>query len=360
MNTAKISSYNKLIAFFLIIVALLSVLVVSANGWQDNDDPFWNNDNDAANNKDDGADEPPEEMQTTTPGPEAPKFYHHITGEEITEENSGISQVAYILDGDSPLCGIYNCNVLIEFPIENGKTRYFMLSDINAPLEKIGSITYSRDFISNLAYSFGATIVSLGNDDNVEYNHVDTSEYTVHLNKNPDAYYTEYTYFAYTSTQLITKTILSSARIQSTIPYSFKNNQTPSGTINAKTLNIPYETSTTLVYSQERNKYCLCKMGSDKIDVSTSSNVMFTNALVLYADSMTYETAENTQIVINTLGSGSGYYAYSGMAEKITWIMDAEGNLSLFDQNGEKLQIGQGNTYIAYVKSSKSNVSIFQ
>jgi hypothetical protein len=75
---------------------------------------------------------------------------------------------------------------------------------------------------------------------------------------------------------------------------------------------------------------------------------------------MTYETAEKTQIVIGTLGSGSGYYAYAGMAEKITWIMDAEGNLSLFNQNGEKLHIGRGNTYIAYVKSSKSSILIFQ
>lgn len=360
MNTAKIGNYNKLIAFFMIIVALLSVLVVSANGWQDNDDPFWNNDNNAANNKDNGADELPEEIQTTTPEPEAQKFYHHITGKEVTEENYGISQVAYIIDGNSPLCGIYSCNVLIEFPIENGKTRYFMLTDINAPLEKIGSITYSRNFISNLASSFGATIVSLGNDDDVDYSHIDTSEYTVHLNENPDTYYTEYTYFAYTSTQLITKTILSSARVQSTLPYTFKDNSTPAGTIDAKTLNIPYETSTTLVYSQDQSKYCLCKMGSDKIDVSTSGHVMFTNALVLYADSMTYETAEKTQTVIGTLGSGSGYYAYAGMAEKITWIMDAEGNLSLFNQNGEKLHIGRGNTYIAYVKSSKSSISIFQ
>ena len=101
-------------------------------------------------------------------------------------------------------------------------------------------------------------------------------------------------------------------------------------------------------------------MGSDKVDVSTFQQVAFTNVLVLYADSMTFETESQTQMIMNTIGYGNGYFAYGGAAEKISWSMNIDGNLSLFNQNGEKLQIGRGNTYIAYVKSSKSNVSIFQ
>lgn len=360
MNTAKISNYNRLIAFFLIIVALLSVLVVSAKGWQNDYVPKEENGDSSSNNEDNNQNEPPPETPTA-PEPETPKFYHHITGVEVNEASHGDSQVAYVLDGNSPLCGIAGCNLLIEFPIENGKTRYIMITDKGADLAKIGSITYSRRFMSNLAAPFGATIISLGNDDYIEYDHVDASAYTVDLQKNPGSYYTEYTYFTYTSTKLITQAILSASRVQAILPYGFKENGELSlGVISAESINIPYDSSTSLVYLPSQKQYCLCKVGSDKVDVSTFQQVTFTNVLVLYADSMTFETASQTQLIMNTLGSGNGFFACGGVAEKISWSMSADGNLSLLNQSGEKLQISRGNTYIAYVKSSKSNISLFQ
>lgn len=363
MNTTKISSYNKLIAFFLIIVALLSVLVVSANGWQD-DNPFWENkDDDTAGGENDNTDKDdnnPTEKPIDPVEPEAPKFYHHITGIEVTEEIYGDPQVAYVIDGNSPLCGVANCNVLIEFPTENQKTRYIMISDKSASMMKIGSITYSRKFMSNLAPVFGATLVTLGNDDTIEYEHTDIGENIVELPKNSGSYYTEYTYFTYTSTQLLNPIIPTTPKTPATLPYGFMEDSNATvRNISAKTVNIPYETATSLVFSQEQNGYCLYKMGSDKIDVSTSKQAIFTNVLILYADTMTYETAEKTEMVMNTIGSGSGYFAYNGMAEEITWSMDANGNMSLYNKNGEKLQIGRGSTYIAYVKSSKINNTIF-
>ena len=361
MNTAKIRSYNKLIAFFLIIVALLSVLVVSANGWQD-DTPFWGNDDGTADNNENNKtdDDMPTEEPIEPVKPEAPKFYHHITGVEVTEENYDDSQVAYVIDGNSPLCGVASCNVLIEFPIENQKTRYVMISDKNSELMKIGSITYSRKFMANLAPVFGATLVSLGNDDSVEYEHTNIGTNAVELPKNPGSYYTEYTYFTYTSTQLISSVITSSQKSPLSLPYSFMENSAPAvGNVYAQNINIPYDISTSLVFSQNQNGYCLYKMGSDKIDVSTSNQAIFTNVLILYADSITYETSEKTEMVMDTVGEGVGYFAYNGSAEEITWSMDANGNLSLYNKAGEKLKIGRGSTYMAYVKSSKINVSIF-
>ena len=360
MNTAKISSYNRLIAFFLIIVALLSVLVVSANGLQSNT-PFWDKVGDTTKDENDNisndtpADTPPESVE-----PEAPKFYHHITGVEVGEEAYGDSQVAYVIDGNSPLCGVANCNVLIEFPIENQKTRYIMISDKKSEHTKIGSITYTRKFISNLAPIFGATIVSLGNDDTIEYKHVNVNS-SIELIKNPGSYYTEYTYFTYTNPKLISSIINSSTNVKATLPYSFISDSTENirGSISAKAMTIPYEISTSLVFSQAQNGYCLYKMGSDRIDVSTSDQAVFTNVFILYADSMTYETADKTEMIINTCGSGRGYFAYNGFAEEITWSMDDNGNLDLFDKSGKMLEIGRGSIYMAYVKSSKINTSIF-
>ena len=360
MNTAKISSYNRLIAFFLIIVALLSVLVVSANGLQSNA-PFWDNTDDTVKDKnDDVSNDVPTDIPSDNVEPEAPKFYHHITGVEVSEEVYGDSQVAYVIDGNSPLCGVANCNVLIEFPIENQKTRYIMISDKKSNHTKIGSITYTRKFISNLAPIFGATIVSLGNDDTIEYKHINVSN-SIELTKNPGSYYTEYTYFTYTNPKLISSITTSSTNVTSTLPYSFIGNSTSVAfrNISAKTINIPYDTATSLVFSQDQNGYCLYKMGSDRIDVSTSDKAIFTNVLILYADSMTYETADKTEMIINTCGSGKGYFAYNGFAEEITWNMDDDGNLALCDKSGKPLELGRGSIYMAYVKSSTINNSRF-
>ena len=359
MNTAKISSYNRLIAFFLIAIALLSVLVISANGWQIEDSPFWEEDSKNEEGNENTEKLPETEVPEDPPEPEPPKFYHHITGVEITEEEFGDSQVAYVIDGNSPLCGIANCNVLIEFPIENGKTRYIMINDKGTDLTKIGSITNSRYFMSNLAVTFGASVISLGNDDTIDYQHIDTGIYNIDLPKNQGSYYTEYTYFAYTSTKLINPLLQVTPQKPYALPYLFKEDTDARGNISASTMTIPYDTLTTLIYSKEKNGYCLCKMGSDRIDVSTSESAIFNNVFILFADSMTYESSDKTEMVMSTIGTGTGYYAYNGMAEKITWSMDLNGNLTFLNEAGEKLEVGRGNSYIAYVKSSKSNSKIF-
>lgn len=360
MNTAKISGYNRLIAFFLIIVVLLSVLVVSANGLQSNA-PFWDNTGNTTKDENGNiSNDVPADIPNDSIEPEAPKFYHHITGVEVVEDAWGDSQIAYVIDGNSPLCGVASCNVLIEFPIENQKTRYIMISDQKSNHTKIGSITYTRKFISNLAPIFGATIVSLGNDDTVEYKHINVSS-SIELTKNLGSYYTEYTYFNYTNPQLISPIITSSTNAVATLPYGFidDSKSVTLGNISAKTISVPYDTATSLVFSQDQNGYCLHKMGSDRVDVSTSDKAVFTNVLILYADSVTYETADKTEMIINTCGSGKGYFAYNGFAEEITWRMDENGNLTLLNKSGTKPEFGRGSIYMAYVKSSKINSSLF-
>ncbi len=82
-------------------------------------------------------------------------------------------------------------------------------------------------------------------------------------------------------------------------------------------------------------------------------NVNFANCLVLFADSITYENFDGEQMVMNTLGQGTGYYFTSGTATGISWSADANGNMTILDESGEKLTVNRGNTYIGFVKSSK-------
>ena len=334
---------------------MLSVLVVSAQGWQIDDNSSTNN---STGNNSSGKDNDFNKENTITE-----KFYHHITGLETSHQSQGYEQVAYVIDTSSPLCGIAGCNVLVEFPLENARTRFLMITDKNANLTKIGSITYTRHYISNIAKAFGATIISLGNDDTVSYNHIDMTKNTVDLYGDKSLYYTEYTYFSYTNNKILESILTEKDNVDDSpveLPYIIsKNNQSNEFEISANKITLPYNCITELTYQSDDQCYVLSKMGSDNIDVSTQEKVTFNNVLILFADSLTYETSDSTQMVINTMSQGLGYYATNGVARSIVWNMDEDGQLTFLNENGEILSVTSGNFYIGYVKSSKSNNEFF-
>jgi len=55
---------------------------------------------------------------------------------------------------------------------------------------------------------------------------------------------------------------------------------------------------------------------------------------------------------MNTAGGGRGYYATGGGYTEITWSVDEGGNLIFWDEDGAKLTVNRGRTYIGYFISS--------
>ena len=361
MNTTKISNYGKLVAFFVVVAVLLSTFAIAAGGWQNVDPP----DGGTAPNDDDkndtSKDEPNQEgNQPNNPLPEAQKYFDYITGTEVTEEASLKKQFAYVIDSSSPLYGIADCPMLIEFPTESG-TRFLMLANRSKEYIKVGSIAPTRNYISNLACILGATLVSLGKDDAIAYDCLNSEDITIDLLKNAGSYYSEYTYFSYTNPDLVNPLSNSTSQNTVVLPYELAvlGNKAPLGNIFAYNISLPYLNQTSLRYSSQTHKYTLIKSNSDRIDVSSPSEVAFDNVLILFSDSMTYENANSTQMVLNTFGSGEGYYVQNGMAERISWALTAEGVMTFYNTSGAKLTVNRGNSYIAFVKSSKINNVIF-
>ena len=203
-------------------------------------------------------------------------------------------------------------------------------------------------------------VVSLGNDDGIEYKHINAGTNFVDLPKHAGAYYTEYTYFTYTNTNLLSSILGNNKAKLDVLPYVFvENTNKTSGSISSSAISLPYISDTSLVYSKDQGKYVLCKSGSDKIDVSTADKAEFDNVFVLFADTVTYESADSTEMLMNTLGEGKGYYAFGGMAQRITWKLGEDGKLEFYDEAGRLLECARGKSYIAYVKSSKSNEVLF-
>ena len=96
----------------------------------------------------------------------------------------------------------------------------------------------------------------------------------------------------------------------------------------------------------------MSRNGTVKADMLTDSSVTFENVFLLFADSVTYETAESSELILNTQGKGTGYYFTEGTAIPIRWEAGDGGNLLFYSDSGEVLKINRGNSYIGFMKSS--------
>ena len=118
--------------------------------------------------------------------------------------------------------------------------------------------------------------------------------------------------------------------------------------------------SSELVYSSVNSEYLFMKNNEQKKDTINSKSIYYKNCLVLFADSVTYENSNGEQMVINTLGEGSGYYFTNGTVTNITWSSGKDGKMNILSQNGSPLAINRGRTYVSFVKSSRTNSVSFK
>jgi hypothetical protein len=99
--------------------------------------------------------------------------------------------------------------------------------------------------------------------------------------------------------------------------------------------------------------------GNIKTDMLNDKRLEYDNIFILFADAVTIETRDHTETIMDTDGSGLGYYISRGALYEISWCADEGGSISFFNESGELLTVNRGSSYIAYVKSSNSaNIKI--
>lgn len=362
----------KLVAFFVIAVVITCTVSFAANGWQS----FINNeqDNDKVvsdnNSESDEFDENKENEKNEEDVPvvlPTPKYYHWITGLETDLESSLKRPLSLCFGSNEPLYGISSSYLTIEFPTEYGNTRFLCFTDDAKALGKIGSLSPSRGYISNLATYFGGVLLSYGKDDTFEYDYKEPHD-VLDFAETSGYCYTEYNTFVYTNGDLV-NAFLNNTRISQAsteiciLPYLFMD---PDAEFemngeNATSISLSYSdsNSTQLNYSVQDKCYVLSKNSMVKNDLLNDKPLKYDNAFILFANSTTYETEESTQLILDTYTKGSGIYAANGKYVEITWERDMSGNLVFYNSSGEKLTVDRGTSYIAFVKSSsKSSVKI--
>ncbi|MBO5907296.1 MAG: DUF3048 C-terminal domain-containing protein [Clostridia bacterium] len=358
MNTKKNGNYGKLIAFFLVAVILVGTFGFAAEGWQSTSQ----NESDSGK-VDDDSDKADENKDDENKEPEIyiPEFVSSLSGLEVTESVSRQRPVGFVMDSSSPLYGISGAEVVVELPTENGQTRLVAFTTSTRELGKIGSLAPTRGYMSNIAKYFGAVLVSAGCDDTIEYESLDLSASHFDTTQNSGYHYTEYTHFVYTNGALIgaglaNTNIGTALNARQQLPFSFAEFGSDKilGSISARSVVLPFSQSSEseLYYSEEDGKYSFSKGGVTKTDMLSDKYLAYDNVFVLFADTVTYESASGSEMIMNTTSSGTGYYISAGYATAIKWEANSLGNMTFFTESGEKLTVNRGRSYIGFLKSS--------
>lgn len=381
MNSFKLSSFQKFICLILIVVLVVFAVGFAAEGWQPpaedipNDGDENNNsnnneenndqqipdtgNNDNSGNNNEGSNETPDE-------PEIPTYISVATGLQITEGEFNATPMGIVVDPMMPMYGISDSDISIEFPIEDGSSRMLCYTTCEDVMWKIGCLKATRDYISSMSSFFGGIVVSYGKDDIVAYDAWETDKLELDLSAHADCFYVENTLYVYTSESLIEsakereKETLNSVGYAN-MPYSFADKDSSVGKNEATVVNIPYslQNETTLYYNELTMQYLYYKSGNRKMDMLTGKNVAFTNVFVLFSNATTFENSSGSQLVIDTVSGGKGYYISSGKLAEFNWSTDRSGNLIFKNLMGEKLSVNRGNSYIAFFKASNSSKITF-
>ena len=361
MKKTITSKSLRLIAFFLVSVILICAFGFSADGWQIKENTDKKEDYNSENNIQNQSTptQSPQDEDSIVDAEPLPKFYNSLTGLETTEELSTTRHTAFVMNSESPLYGISAADIVIEFPIEDGTTR--LLAFINSPkdLVKIGCLEKTRGYISNLAKAFGANIFAIGYDDSLDYPKCEIDERFANEENTKSYIYTEFGRFNYTNGTLVNEAqaslTIEKYRSESQLPFSFRTDgEMQKGESVFNRIEIPYssDNKTTLIYSRERNAYIIEKNGVELRDQTNSASCEYKNCFVLFADSTTYEYKDSTQMVLNTIGEGCGYYFTYGTALEIIWHLSEDGVLTLLDKDSNELNVNTGKSYISFFKSS--------
>ncbi len=371
MNKNTLSNPVRSIAFFLTAVILACTFGFTVDGWQANLDE--EKDNSASNLPEDTPGEEAGENNTNAPDKELPpeneepeiyipEYINRITGLETTAQLASTQCLAFVMNASLPAYGISNAELVCEVPTENGGNRLVAFISRIDNLWKIGSITNTRGYISNVVKYFSAAMVSCGSDDSISYTGCDLSGMHLDLSQKTGYHYTEYMSNVYTNPDLLTGGLDNAGigkepSISSPLPYNHtdfgeENVVYSDATASSVRIEHSFDSVSELRFDESSGCYTLYKNGAAITDSLNGNSVNFTNCFVLFADSVTYDNSSCNQMVMDTIGDGSGFYFTGGSYTEIKWTATSGGIMTFYSPDGNKLTVNRGTNYISFVKSS--------
>lgn len=255
--------------------------------------------------------------------------------------------------------GLQDAYIMYEMIVEGGLTRYMALF-LDQSTERIGSIRSARHYYLDYALENDAIYVHHGKSpqaasdfstlgvDRIEVDNTKTGWRDKTLNVS-----SEHTLF--TSIEKLNKG-LGSKRTERNKDLLLNYSADPvdltkyDGQTTANNVSIKYSNSVTssYQYDPETKVYLRSVNGKAHIDYVTKKQYTFKNIITYQVKNYTLDDVENKgRQGLENIGSGTGYYISEGIAVPITWEKKSREAQTIYKfQNGEKLVVNDGNTFI--------------
>ena len=319
--------------------------------------------------------EPTTEATTepTTEATEAPVYRNPLNGEIIDEPYTDRLFACTIsnMRENIPHVNLCKADVVFETYVNmNNIVRCLALYSNIEDVEAIGSMRSTRPIFNDLAQHYGLIVAHAGGSntalrDALERNienfngeawdvmqHVTTSYRDKEYKRSVEnslfsigSGLKEYAEFAGYATSL-----------ERDYGFRFTEDGVPADGVDAQTITIHLyykqaKKDTVMVYDEELGKYAWNQYGEVMQDQISGETEAFTNVLILSAD----VTNEGLYHYADFDAGGTGWYANGGKLIPITWTCAGEREPFFFyTEDGQGLEIGVGNTYIAILPADGS------
>lgn len=138
------------------------------------------------------------------------------------------------------------------------------------------------------------------------------------------------------------------------LPYTFVEDGTPAGGVDAKVVRVPFSKVKTGVftYDEESRKYLVEEYGQPLVDGNNGEQVAVTNVVTIRANCKTIDDYGRLRVDLSGY-SGDGWFACGGKMVDITWEKkDLNSPITYALTDGTPVAFGQGNSYVNIIPLS--------
>lgn len=304
------------------------------------------------------------------------EYTNPLTG-EVSETDMSTTRPYCVMINNiqvaQPQCSISEADIIYEILVEGSCTRMMaMFTDIS-DAGAFGSMRSVRPYYVELVRSYDGILVHAGgseqaysdiasfgldNIDGVRGNYADTVFYRDNSRMSAG-----FEHSLFTTAEKITNHV-ASAKIRTEhaesrdYGFTFAEDAAPADGTAAGSIVVSFDgaKTTTFTYDETIGAYTAAQFGKTYADGNNGAVPQFENILILAADTAVVDDYARREIKINT--SGTGYFACGGVSIPIQWSHSAGGDFEYTLADGTPLTFGVGKTYVCFVQTSGSSVTM--
>ena len=303
-------------------------------------------------------------------------FINPLTGTPTAVDISRNRPVAVSISNSRPALpsnatnGISQADIVYEFLVEGGITRFIGIYQDFTNVGVVGSIRSTRHYMAEIAEAYNAMFIHAGGSplgfeevDNRGITSFDSVRgiradiFTRDVNRVQG--HTVENYHGMTTSGAAFARWLPTYGLQLTHNNNFRqalnftNHPIPNG-VSANRVNVKFSAGkdSTFNYNEAQKLYYMNQFGSQFTDANNGAPVAFTNLLILdvpVSDLVGHGEGAGRQDM-DTVDAGFGYFVSGGRYIPIIWYRESKSSqFNYLDENGREIELAPGKTYIALV-----------